>query len=88
LKDIYPRWDVMRKAGVPLPSAEGYAEIGQGTIDLKPLLPILDRVNYSGWLMAELDQSSRTGRESAALAKRYLVETLGLKVGVDSPAGG
>lgn len=43
LKDIDPRWDEMRKAGVPLPSAEGYAEIGQGTIDLAPLLPILNR---------------------------------------------
>ena len=79
LKDLDPRWDEMRKGGVPLPSAEGYAEIGQGTIDLKPLLPILDRVNYTGWLMAELDQSGRTGRESPALAKRYLVDTLGLK---------
>ena len=77
LKDIDPHWDEMRKAGVPLLSAEGYAEIGQGTIDFRPLLPILDRVNYSGWLMAELDQTKRTGRESAALAKRYLTETLG-----------
>ena len=49
--------------------------------DLRPLLPILDRVNYSGWLMAELDQSKRTGRESAALAKQYLTETLGFKLG-------
>jgi inosose dehydratase len=80
LKDIDPRWDDMRKAGVPLPSADGYAEIGQGTIDLKPLLPILDRVNYSGWLMAELDQTKRTGYESASLAKRYFVESLGLKL--------
>src|SRR5205823_1964544 len=78
LKDIDPRWDEMRKAGVPLPSAEGYAEIGQGAIDLAPLLPILNRVNYSGWLMAELDQSRRTGRESAALAKQYLETRLGL----------
>jgi inosose dehydratase len=81
LKDIDAKWDEMRKAGVPLPSAEGYAEIGQGSIDLRPLLPILDRVNYSGWLMAELDQSKRTGRESAALAKKYLTQTLGFKLG-------
>jgi inosose dehydratase len=80
LKDLDKGWDEMRRNGVPLPSAEGYTELGQGTIDLRPLLPILDRVNYSGWLMAELDQSKHNGRESATIAKGYLEGTLGFRL--------
>jgi inosose dehydratase len=81
MKDLSPEWEEMRKAGVPLRSPEGYAEMGQGVIDFKRLVPILDRENYSGWLMAELDQSKRSGRESAALAKACIEETLGVKLG-------
>jgi inosose dehydratase len=80
LKDLAPEWEEMRQAGVPLRSPEGYAEMGQGTIDFTRLLPILDRVNYSGWLMAELDESKRGGRASAALAKQYLESTLGFNL--------
>jgi sugar phosphate isomerase/epimerase len=84
MKDLAPEWEEMRKAGVPLRSPEGYAEMGQGVIGFTRLLPILDRVNYSGWLMAELDESKRTGRESAALAKQYIEGKLGFKLGRNS----
>jgi inosose dehydratase len=80
MKDLAPEWEAMRQAGVPLRSPEGYAEMGQGTIDFRRLLPILDRVGYAGWLMAELDESKRSGRESATLAKRYVESTLGIKL--------
>jgi inosose dehydratase len=80
MKDLSPEWEEMRKAGVPLRSPEGYAEMGQGVIDFTRLLPILDQVNYSGWLMAELDESKRTGRESAVLAKQYIEAKLGFKL--------
>jgi inosose dehydratase len=86
LKDLSPEWEAMRKAGVPLRSPEGYAEMGRGALDFRRLLPILDRVNYSGWLMAELDESKRGGRESAALAKQYLESGLGLMT-VEGEAG-
>ena len=62
-------------------SPEGYAELGQGVIDIRPLLPILDRVNYSGWLMAELDEAKRPAREAATLSRDYFANTLGLKLG-------
>ena len=68
----------MRQAGVPLRSPEGYVELGQGVIDFRPLLPILDRVDYSGWLMAELDEAKRPAREAARLSRDYLEHTLGL----------
>jgi len=81
MKDLSPEWEAMRTAGVPLRSPEGYAEMGQGVIDFRRLLPILDTVSYRGWLMAELDESKRGGRESATLAKGYLESTLGFKLG-------
>ncbi|HLH74552.1 MAG TPA: TIM barrel protein [Chloroflexota bacterium] len=80
MKDLSPEWEEMRKAGVPLRSPEGYAEMGQGVIDFRHLLPILDRVNYTGWLMAELDESKRGGKASATLAKQYIESTLGLRL--------
>jgi inosose dehydratase len=80
LKDLSARWDELRRAGVPLRSPEGYAELGQGTIDFRPLLSILQRVGYRGWLMAELDEATRPAREAAALSKTYLEQTLGLAV--------
>jgi inosose dehydratase len=78
LKDLSPHWDELRQAGVPLRSPEGYVELGQGVIDLRPLLPILERVSYSGWLMAELDEATRPPREAAQFSRDYLVRTLGL----------
>jgi sugar phosphate isomerase/epimerase len=78
LKDLSPEWEAMRQAGVPLRSPEGYAELGQGVIDFRRLLPILDQVNYSGWLMAELDEAKRPAREAATLSKEYLAGPLGL----------
>lgn len=78
MKDLSPEWEAMRKDGVPLRSPEGYAEMGQGVIDFRRLLPILDRVSYTGWLMAELDESKRNGLESARLTKQYIESSLGV----------
>lgn len=80
MKDLSPEWEEMRKAGVPLRSPEGYAEVGQGVIDFRRLLAILDGVDYRGWLMAELDEAKRPAREAAALSKQYVESTLGLKL--------
>lgn len=78
LKDLSPRWAEMRTAGVPLRSPEGYAELGQGVIDHRPLIEILDRVDYAGWLMAELDEAGRPAREAAQLSRDYIIGPLGL----------
>lgn len=78
LKDLSPAWAEMQKAGTPLTSLEGYTEIGQGIIDFRRLLPILERVDFHGWLMAELDETRRPPWESAALAKKYIQDYLHL----------
>ena len=78
LKDLSADWEAQRRAGVTLRGPEGYIELGRGTLDFRHLLPILDGVQYSGWLMAELDESGQSGRESAALAWQHLTGVLGL----------
>jgi inosose dehydratase len=81
MKDVSRDWDERRRVGVPLRSPEGYAEMGQGVIDFRRMLPILERAGFSGWLMAELDEARRPGREAAALSKQYIEATLGLELG-------
>lgn len=81
LKDLSADWEEKRQAGASLRSPEGYTEMGQGVIDFQRLLPILDRADYSGWLMAELDEARRPGRESAALSKQYLEDELDIPLG-------
>jgi inosose dehydratase len=76
MKDLSPEWEAMRQAGVPLRSPEGYAELGQGVIDFRRLVPLLDRVNYRGWLMAELDEAKRPSLEAATLSRRYIEQRL------------
>jgi inosose dehydratase len=86
LKDLSSGWEAQRAAGVPLRSPEGYAEMGQGIIDFPRVLAVLDRADYGGWLMAELDEAKRPGKESAALAKRYIEQTLRLSLERSAPA--
>lgn len=73
LKDLSPEWAAMMAAGVPLRGPEGYCELGEGIIDFATLWPMLEQINYSGWLMAELDEASRPAREAAQLSWEYLV---------------
>ncbi|MGH2604203.1 MAG: TIM barrel protein, partial [Dehalococcoidia bacterium] len=76
LKDLSPRWEEMRRNGEPLRSPAGYAALGQGVIDFRPILDALDRVNYRGWLMAELDEAAEPARDAASKARTYLDKTL------------
>ena len=78
MKDLSPEWESMRRERIPLRSPEGQSETGQGIIDFRRLLPILAAFNYSGWLMAELDEAKRPPREAAALSKDDIAHTLGL----------
>jgi inosose dehydratase len=81
MKDVSRDWEEKRRAGVPLRSPEGYAEMGQGVLDFKRMLPILERAGFNGWLMAELDEAKRPGRQAAQLSKEYIEGTLGLRLG-------
>jgi inosose dehydratase len=77
MKDLSLRWAEMQRAGVPLRSPEGYIELGQGAIDMRALIPMLDGVNYEGWLMAEVDEATRPARDSAQMSWDYIESTLG-----------
>jgi inosose dehydratase len=81
MKDMARDWDEKRRAGVPLRSPEGYAEMGQGVLDFRKMMPILERAGFKGWLMAELDEAKRPGGEAAKLSRDYIRDTLGLKLG-------
>jgi len=77
LKDLSPEWEEMKRAGVPLRSPAGYAELGEGLIDFPSIFEIVRAAGYSGWLMAELDETRRTARQSAEISMRYLRGHLG-----------
>jgi inosose dehydratase len=72
LKDLSVQWDATSHDDIRLRSPEGYCELGQGVVDVKGLLSAFERAGFSGWLMAELDQSRRPPEEAAAISKRYL----------------
>lgn len=76
LKDLSPQWGEMQAEGVPLRSPMGYVELGEGTIDFAPLLPMLDRIDYGGWLMAELDEATRPPREAARMSWDFIARTM------------
>lgn len=84
LKDLSPAWDEMRRRGEPLRSPAGYAALGQGVLDFRPIIDVLDRVNYRGWLMAELDETGSPARDAAAQARHYLDQTLRVWPGIGS----
>ena len=73
----------------PLPADSGnaksyrFVELGRGKVDLPAVIGALDRANFRGWAVVELDSvpdKSRTPKESATISKKYLEERLGLTV--------
>ena len=57
-----------------------FEELGEGKIDFPSIIRIMDKSDYNGWIMVELDSTTRTPKESAAMSKRYLEDKLGVKV--------
>jgi sugar phosphate isomerase/epimerase len=55
-----------------LRSPEGYIELGEGVIEFEPLIALLNRTDYNGWIMAELDEATRPAREAAQISWDYL----------------
>ena len=72
LKDLSSDWPRLRAEGVPLNSPKGYAELGEGTVDLDGFLRVLDDANFAGWLLAELDESRYTPDRSAEINRDFL----------------
>lgn len=61
----------------------GFVELGEGRVDLVTLADILRRNGYDGWTCIELDTTTRTPKESAAISKRYATEVMGLSLELD-----
>ncbi len=57
-----------------------FMELGEGEIDFPPILKLLTDAGYKGWLVVELDSTTRTPKESAQISKKYLEEVLNLEV--------
>jgi inosose dehydratase len=52
-----------------------FVELGRGRVNLPSVFAALDKVNFHGWAIVELDRvpdKSRTPKESAAISKTYL----------------
>lgn len=69
----------------PLSNAENpkrnyrFVELGRGRVDLPAVFDALQKVNFRGWAIVELDavpDKSRTPKESAEISKKYLEEKL------------
>ena len=60
-----------------------FVELGRGQVDLPGVFDALQRVNFRGWAIVELDSvpdKARTPKESALISKKYVEERLGFKV--------
>ncbi|NLV73921.1 MAG: TIM barrel protein [Chloroflexi bacterium] len=58
----------------------GYERIGYGVIDMAGVFEVLEEINYSGWVMVELDgtpKATRPPRQAAADSQAYLEKLLG-----------
>lgn len=81
LKDVNP--EVLRRGqpdwGYRRYSDEGiWTELGQGCVDFPAIFSILKEAGFSGWLLAETDQTQLpTAYESAVISRNYL-RSLGL----------
>jgi inosose dehydratase len=67
--------DLQRPVPGGAPDSYRFVELGQGSVDLPAVFEALDRIDFDGWGVVELDprpDAPRTPRESALLSRRYL----------------
>lgn len=65
------------------PESYRFVELGRGRVDLPGFFAALDDVRFNGWAVVELDgpvSPTRSPRDSAAHARAYIENTLGLEV--------
>jgi inosose dehydratase len=59
-----------------------FVELGRGKVNLPAVFAALDKINYRGWAVVELDRvpdKSRTPKECATISRDYLKEKFGAK---------
>jgi inosose dehydratase len=54
--------------------------LGKGGVDFPGILAHLNSIAWQGWFTVELDRADTNAKNCAARSKRYIEETLGLKV--------
>ena len=67
----------------PPGGAYRFVELGRGNVDIKGVFAALADVKYRGWAVIELDavpDNAGTPKDSALRNKRYIEETIGLRV--------
>jgi inosose dehydratase len=60
-----------------------FVELGRGRVDMPGVFAALQKVNFKGWAIIELDavpDKSRTPKECAEISIKYLNEKLGMKI--------
>ena len=60
-----------------------FVELGRGRVDLPSVFTALNKVEFHGWAVVELDRvpdKSRTPKESALISKAYLEQKIGITV--------
>jgi inosose dehydratase len=60
-----------------------FVELGRGRVDLPSVFAALNKVQFHGWAIVELDRvpdKSRTPKESAMISKTYLEQKIGVSV--------
>ena len=57
-----------------------FLELGKGTVDLHGVIEVLTGVKYDGYIIAELDESRLSNKESAQINMEYLKANLDFEV--------
>jgi inosose dehydratase len=60
-----------------------FVELGRGRVDLPAVFAALNEIKFHGWAVVELDavpDKARTPKESAIISKKYLEDSLHLKI--------
>jgi inosose dehydratase len=84
LKDVSPDREAASTDDFPM--LEGnealpiFCELGLGTVDLESVVAALRTANYEGWVTIEIDQSTRTPKESLQICRDFAQDRLGLSL--------
>jgi inosose dehydratase len=79
LKDVHDIPADTPKARYPFE----FVELGRGRVDLPSVFAALEKVNFRGWAVVELDRvpdKSRTPKQCAEISKAYLEQKIGVAV--------
>lgn len=66
------------------PESYRFVELGRGQVDFPAIFRALERIQFEGWAVVELDSVPGSGGsplQSALIARQYIENTLGLEIG-------